>query len=191
MSLRERLVTTDEFELFLARAENAGRNFELIDGAIIEKMPSQLHGRIVALLILEIGLILRRFRIGYVETEVRYQSPGDPHNARQPDLSVMLDTQTPPLPRGAVPRLPDIAIEVKSPDDTYKAMRERAAYFIAHGVLLVWLVFPEKWLVEVYRPDADIEVLDRDDVLGGYGLLPEFDLPVRAIFDMGALSEGD
>lgn len=45
--------------------------------------------------------------------------------------------------------MPDLVIEVTSPDNTYKSMRKRADYYLAHGTRLVWLVYPEKCLVEV------------------------------------------
>lgn len=182
MTICEQLMTVEEFEAFLALPENRDRNFELIDGEIVEKLPSQVHGRLVASVIGEVGIWLKRFPIGYVETEVRYRVPSDGHNSRQPDISVVLDVETPPVNKGAVLRMPDIAIEVKSPDDSYKGMRERAAYYIANGSKMVWLIFPEKRLIDVYHPNADIDVLDVSDTLTGYGLLPEFSLPVSNIF---------
>ncbi len=44
----ERLVSVDEFERILALPENCDRLLELINGKIIEKMPTEEHG-IVAL----------------------------------------------------------------------------------------------------------------------------------------------
>ena len=48
-----------------------------------------------------------------------------------------------------------------------KAMRERAEYFIANDVQLVWLVFPRKRYVEVYSPDHEMEILFGSDSLSG------------------------
>ena len=81
-----------------------------------------------------------------------------------------------------MPHLPDLAVEIKSPDDTVKEMREKAAYYLAHGVRLVWLVYPHKRLVEVYRPDADVEILAVGDVLTGGEVLPGFSIPVADVF---------
>jgi Uma2 family endonuclease len=77
--------------------------------------------------------------------------------------------------------MPDLAIEIKSPDDTNKSMRERAAYYLAHGSSVVWLVFPEKRLVEVHTPE-DFETLTESDILDGGDLLPGFQVSVRDIF---------
>lgn len=50
------IVTTTEFEEFIARPENADRLFELINGEIVEKETSPLRGLILALLAGEIHL---------------------------------------------------------------------------------------------------------------------------------------
>ncbi len=84
--------------------------------------------------------------------------------------------------KGAVPRFPDLAVEVKSPGDSYRQMREKAAYYLANGTKLVWLVYPEKRLVEVYRADGDIQILTGDDTLDGGDVLPGFSMTVSDIF---------
>jgi Uma2 family endonuclease len=61
-------------------------------------------------------------------------------------------------------------------------MRERAAYYLAHGARLVWLLYPAKGLVEVYRQSADSDILTGADTLQGEEVLPGFTLPVREIF---------
>lgn len=98
-----------------------------------------------------------------------------------PDVSFVLAGQ-PPITEGAVPRMPDLAIEIQSPDDTLKARREKAAYSIANGTRLVWLVFPQKRYVEVYRPDEEMEILFGSDVLEGGDILPGFILSLAEIF---------
>ena len=79
--------------------------------------------------------------------------------------------------------MPDLAIEVKSPDDTYKQMREKADYYLQNGTKLVWLVYPEKRIVEVYTNEQQ-DILTLEDRLTGGELLPEFELSVKDIFDV-------
>ena len=93
--------------------------------------------------------------------------------------------------RGPVHQMPDLVIEVKSPDDTYTSMRERAQYYLAHGAKVVWLLYPEKRLVEVYRQDADSELLTGDDTLNGGDVLPHFVLSVHEIFDLDSIYAND
>ncbi len=177
-----KLVTYEEFEAFLTSPENQQRLFELIHGEIIEKMPTDEHGDLVGLLIGELYIYFKGNPIGRVQAEVLHRLPSDQLNACQPDISIKLDTTTPPIKKGAVPRMPDIAIEVKSPSDTYKAMRERADYYIQNGSKIVVLLFPEKQLIEVYYPGKDVIILDIHDTLEVGDMLPGFVLPVSAIF---------
>lgn len=46
----ERLITVDEFDEFLRQPENQGRAFELVTGEIIEKMPTDLHAGLAAII---------------------------------------------------------------------------------------------------------------------------------------------
>jgi len=183
MVVENKLYTVAEFEQFITLPENRDRSFELIDGEIVEKpMPTQVHGRIGGIINGEWYIYLKQNPIGFSEIEVRHRVPGDDHNSRQPDVSFFGDTVTPAVAKGAVPRMPDIAVEIKSPDDTFKELREKAAYYIANGTRIVWLVYPEQRLVEVYRPDADSQLLTERDTLDGGDVLPGFTLPVSTIF---------
>jgi Uma2 family endonuclease len=183
MHIAEHLITIDEFEDFIAQAEQRERHYELIDGRIVEQsMPTERHG----LLALKLGARLLAYceisGRGRVGVEIRaYSASADPHNLRQPDISYYADASRPIVERGAVPQLPDLAIEIKSPDDSLKDMRAKAIYYLAHGSEMVWLIQPEKRLIDVYTHN-DVRVLDRHDTLEGGELLPEFSLLVAELF---------
>jgi Uma2 family endonuclease len=179
--IRPRQITVDEFERFLHLPENQERLFELIHGEIIEKMPTEEHGYIAALLITILNNFVMPRKLGIVAVEARHRVPGDAYNALMPDVSFSAGPR--PLVReGAVLQMPDLAIEIQSPDDTVKAMREKAAYYLANGTRLVWLVFPRKRYVEVYCPGEEMEVALGGDVLDGRNVLPGFTLSVEEIF---------
>ncbi len=180
---KPRELNLDDFEVFLAEHLDDDSYYELIDGAIVEKpMPTQLHGFVVGVLNGEFYIYFKQNPIGFPAPEVRYQVPGDLHNSRQPDLSIVLDTRTPLVEKGAVKRMPDIVIEVKSPTDRILAFRERASYYLANGVRLVLLIYPLERFLEVYRPDSDVEILTERQTLTGYDLLPGFSLAVKDLF---------
>ena len=61
-------------------------------------------------------------------------------------------------------------------------MHDRADYFIANDVQLVWLVFPRKRYVEVYSPDQEMEILFGSNNLSGGEVLPGFSMPIEDIF---------
>lgn len=182
MVVQHKKVTISEFERFLAAPENRERLFELVNGEIVEKVVTQEHGIIAGFFVTELNLYLRQNKIGRVGVEVRHQVVGDEENDRRPDVSFTRDLDKPITKVGAVPYMPDLAIEIKSPDDTFKEMREKARYYLAHGSRLVWLVFPEKRIVEVYSPTEE-QVLTENDTLTGGEVLPGFSLAVRSIFE--------
>lgn len=177
---REQLYTVDEFEDLLKLPENAGRLLELIDGEIVEKMPTEEHGSIALNIGAELRAYLRTIRRGIAGTEVRYQTGKDERNSRLPDISISVANR-PLVKDGAVIGMPDLAVEIKSPDDSLKEMREKAEYYLANGTQIVWLVYPHQRCVEVYTLDT-IELLCADDVLTGGELLPDFSLSVAEIF---------
>ena len=114
-------------------------------------MPTEEHGLIAGNICGFLWHYTRRSGIGRAVIAVRVQVPDNDYNSRQPDLAVFVDTTRPVVTPGPVLQMPDVVIEVKSPDDTYASMRERAQYYLGHGARLVWLLYPAKGLVEIYR----------------------------------------
>ena len=48
---------------------------------------------------------------------------------------------------------------------------------------MVWLIYPEQRMVEVYTPDGDVEILFEGDMIDGGEVLPGFSMPVTEVFD--------
>jgi Uma2 family endonuclease len=115
MVIQNRLYTVDEFEAFLALPENQERRFELINGEIVEKAPTEEHGIIVLRIGSKLLIFVDLHALGRVAVEVRHRIPADDHNARLPDISYRRDTSAPVVKQGSVPVMPDLAVEVKSP----------------------------------------------------------------------------
>jgi Uma2 family endonuclease len=182
-----RYYTVEEFEQIADSEDNRERLLELIDGEIVEKVPTERHGMVTGNIYGPLWMHVKLTRAGRVVMEVRYRKPEDRHNARIPDIAFTAGNR-PVVERGTVPQMPDLAVEVRSPDDSLKKLREKARYYLANGTRLVWLVIPEKRLVEVYSPD-DEQVLTEADVLSGGDVLPGFSLPVKAIFEDTAVGE--
>ncbi|GIL14190.1 MAG: hypothetical protein BroJett038_29100 [Chloroflexota bacterium] len=183
MVVRQKLYTVEEFEQFIAQAENADRLFELVEGEIVEKVPTEQHGVIVVNISTELKLYIRQTGKGRVAVEVRHQLPGDEHNSRLPDIAYYADSSRPVVEQGAVAQMPDLCVEVQSPDDTPKAMRDKAAYYLANGARLVWLVYPKKRLVEALYPDGEFDIFSNGATVSGGELLPGFGLAVHAVFE--------
>jgi Uma2 family endonuclease len=179
--LEERLYTVDEFEEIADSTAYAGFHLELVNGVIVEKaMPTEEHGNITGNFYDAFRGFVYPRKLGRVVIEVRYKTPGDTRNARIPDVAFS-SAKRPIITKGSVPELPDLAVEVKSPDDSLKDLREKARYFIANGTKMFIITLPAKRLLEVYTPN-DEYVLDVNDTLDGGEALPGFTMPVADVF---------
>jgi Uma2 family endonuclease len=178
-----REMTVDAFEAALRLPENRDRHLELIDGVMVEKaIPTEEHKTIAGLCIYYFNSYTLPRGWGVAGPEEYFRLPGDLRNTRQPDVTLTLDLNREPVTEGPTLTTPDVIIEIKSPDDTYEDMREKARYYIAQGAKLVLLCFPRPRTMEVYRPDHPSEVLSADDTLDGCDLLPGFSVPVAQLF---------
>jgi Uma2 family endonuclease len=188
MVISAQLVTVTDFEAFLQRPENKDRLWELIEGSIIEKMPTEQHGIIAVNIGGELRNYLKQRKNGKgrVGVEIRHQSIADPRNSRLPDISLLLDPDRPVVTEGATPRYPQLIVEIKSRDNTYLELREKAAYYLKQGTQMVWLVYPEKRLIEVLTK-TDFQMLNDRDILTGGDLLEGFSMSVADVFltDLG------
>jgi len=183
MVIREKLYTVDEFWDFITRPENADRKFELINGEIVEVTPTEEHGSVTTDLITFLNVFVNQYKLGRVVNEVSYKNPADVYNNRIPDISFTRAERLKPLvTEGASTQMPDLVIEVKSPGNTRKSLQEKAVYFIQNGVLLVWIVYPQERMVEVYRPGQAMETLGINDTLEGETVLPGFKLALGEVF---------
>lgn len=133
MTVLEKQITVAEFEQLLALPQNQDRLLELIHGEVVEKMPTEEHGRLSGNIVTSLNNFVKPRRLGRVGTEVRHHDAEDTLNARLPAIS-FTSAKRPLVTRGAVPHLPDLAIEIKSPDDTVRHLREKADYYLANGV---------------------------------------------------------
>jgi Uma2 family endonuclease len=177
-------LTVTQFEQYIQQPENADRLFELINGEIVEKVPTQEHGVIVTNISAPMWLFVKPRKMGRVYSEGLHRLPQDKENARLPDIAFLSGLSEPVVRRGAVTVMPDLAVEVQSPSQSEDFMIEKAAYYLANGTRIVWLVFPARHVVEVHRPGGQVEIFTEADTLSGEDVIPGFELAVRDIFDL-------
>lgn len=171
-----------DYAAFCAAPENADRRVELVDGVLVEKpMPSFTPSQIAVLIAYFLVDYLRRNPLGYVTGEQGGYRLDD-HTVLIPDVGYIRKQRLPTTPEREVPVPPDLAVEVMSPSDSKRALRQKAERYLAAGVAMVWLVFPETRQVEVYTPHNDVRELGINDSLDGGDLLPNFALAIRALF---------
>jgi len=180
---KESLITCDEFRVSITDDPKQDR-VELIHGIIFEKpMPTQQHGMIAGRFFFYIQWYLMKNPIGHVSVETGHQTPGDDYNSRIPDVSFVRDDSDTLTTQGAVPKMPDIAIEVISPSQSLRELREKAYYYLNNGTRMVLIALPDTQQIEVHTP-GNITVLRADDTLDGGDILPDFKVKVADFFQV-------
>jgi Uma2 family endonuclease len=76
---------------------------------------------------------------------------------------------------------PEFLIEVRSPEQRVRPLREKMEEYIANGVQLGWLIDPIKHAVEIYRPGREPEVLTNPTAVSGEGPVDGFVLDLSGI----------
>ncbi|MBI2570877.1 MAG: Uma2 family endonuclease [Candidatus Schekmanbacteria bacterium] len=179
-AIQERLITADEFERI---AHRYGRS-ELIDGRIIEMSPTKRrHGYIEGRLYKLIERHCEKLGLGEVGTgEVGCKLPNG--RVRAPDvLFVRKERLAAAAEDEFWPFAPDLAVEVVSPDDSAREVRDKANEWIAAGSQAVWTADPASRTVTVYALAMAPRVLGIGETLEGGSVLPGFACLVDEIFD--------
>ena len=158
---------------------------ELIDGELVEKSMGALSCAVAAVIVRLLGEWNLTARLGIVfAQECGYRCfPDRPDMVRRPDASFIRTAKLPEgIPSGFISAVPDLVVEVVSPNDLAVEVNKKVHLYRAAGVPLIWLVFPDIKTVAVYRADGSSQLLDHHGVLSGEGVLPGFSSPVRELF---------
>ncbi|MGH9768718.1 MAG: Uma2 family endonuclease [Blastocatellia bacterium] len=76
----------------------------------------------------------------------------------------------------------DFVVELRSPSDSIKDLKEKMEEYIENGAQLGWLIDPIQKKVYVYRLNAEVEELDNPDSISGDPLLKGFVLDLKNYF---------
>lgn len=175
-------MTAAEFWDFCQLPENQQRFFELVEGEVIEVMPSnprssEIAGEIAYFLITH----LKQNPIGRVTGEQGGYNL-TPTTTVAPDVAFISKERQAEFPAtGFNPIPPDLAVEVMSPLDAYPDVLHKVSLYLQHGTRLVWVVIEADTTVIVHTP-LGFKVYTLEDTLDGGDVLPGFSLPVKAIF---------
>ena len=176
MVLQRQIVTAEQFDEFLTRPENAGKDFELIAGEIVE-VPSNTRSSEIAVTIathFRMHLIQNKID-GHVTGEAGLYQIGNERYA--PDVAFK---RTPTTDEFVDPNPPELAIEVVSPSDDLRLLSVKISNYLAAGTT-VWVAYPQDKQVASHVPGKGAQILTVDDTLTFDGL-PGFALPVKEIF---------
>ncbi len=153
---RSKLMTAEEF----MAADLAEGTFELVRGEVTEVPPSMPdHGLVcgnVAGVLWDYG---RRSGYGYsLSSDAGVQTEHDPDTVRGADVCFYSHARWPvsKVTAELIPVPPDLAVEVVSPSNRRGAILKKIGEYREAGVLMVWVVYPRKRCVAVYRADEDV-----------------------------------
>ncbi|MCB9436877.1 MAG: Uma2 family endonuclease [Anaerolineales bacterium] len=180
--INQTALTAEAFDEMVFQPEYHDLRLEYIGGMIAEVVSNHYSSEIALYIGYALSAFVRTRKLGritgadggYVIGDERYiPDVAFVSKARQPD----------PCHEAYNPTPPDLAVEVLSPTDNQRHVRIKIVNYIAAGVT-VWVVDPEAKHVEVYVPNQPVITVDENGVIEGGSVLPEFQLAVKAIFDL-------
>jgi Uma2 family endonuclease len=164
--------------------------YEIIDGQRIEIPPMSAYAATIASRVVrKVGAFVDERSLGEVVGEVLFRLPleKDLKRNRRPDAAFVSYDRWPadrprPTRDNAWDVVPDLAIEVTSPNDLADLQQQKIIEYFRAGVRLVWAIFPEQRIIHVYEAPDDIRVVTEAGVLDGGTVLPGFQLPLDRLF---------
>ena len=108
---------------------------------------------------------------------------------RSPDASWIsnsrLEDLTPDQRRGYLDICPDFVIELRSSSDSLSMLQDKMQEYIDNGAMLGWLIDPlaSPKCVYIYRPQAEVEVMEDPDAVSGEPELSGFTLKLERIWN--------
>ncbi len=182
MRTKKTTLTAEE----LLRLSTTGRRYELVKGELYE-MP--LFGARHGCVAMQIGTVLGSYvwtsELGEVfATGTGFILRRDPDTVRALDAAFVATERLPAgeLPPGCLEMVPDLAVEVVSPGDSAREVREKVDDWMRAGVRLLWAIDPATRSVTVYRSTDDFSVLSEDDNLDGGQVIPGFSANIKDLF---------
>jgi len=164
-----------------------GDHYEIIDGVKVELPPmsadSQMLGSRLARHLSNFGIAKD---LGEACAEILFKLPLKKDRNRKPDVAFVSYSRWPkgkPLPSTNVWNvLPDLCVEVVSPNDLADEIETKINEYFEAGVRLVWVVYPRQERFYVYDTPSQVRRLTRSDTLDGGVVLPGFQLPLTELF---------
>jgi Uma2 family endonuclease len=159
---------------------------ELVRGKVIRMSPTGAeHGFVAMRLGARLMVHVEENDLGEVAAaETGFIVTRNPDTVRAPDVAFISRERMKGMRRPTKfwPFAPDLAVEVVSPDDTPKKVKDKVQDWFNGGVRLVWVAYPTKRTLHVFHSPQDVRVLQESDLLDGEDVVPGFTCAVAGIF---------
>ena len=181
-------MTVDEL---LALPEDAQWQYELVDGRLVRMAPTGGgHGGVAGNLHIALGIWVVPRQLGRVlSAETGFQL--GPNTVLAGDVAFVRADRLPARDSAIWERFwplaPDLVAEVVSPSQKASDQEAKAQAWISAGVRLVWIIWPKRQQVDVWRPDTAgapqlAATLKQGEALDGLDVLPGFAYPLAELF---------
>ena len=161
--------------------------YEIVNGQRVELPPMSAYTTwIASRLHLRLGLYAEDKGLGVSVSEMLFVLDAEHNLRRRPDVA-FVSTVRWPLDR-ALPEtgdwevVPDLAVEVISPNDIFKDVLAKVREYFHYGLQVVWVVAPEEQQIYVYDSPTHVRILTGQDELTGGEVVPGFRLPLGHLF---------
>ena len=161
--------------------------YEVVDGEIVEIPPmGTLENLIASLIDRQLQCNVAVNGQGWVVPEMLFDFTKAIGRKRRPDLAFVSYDR---WPRDLLPArgdgwevVPNLAIEVVSPSNTFDDVFEKLGEYFQVGVERVWAVFPNYKQVYVYTSPSDVNILTTRDALTDEALFPGLRISLGELF---------
>ena len=180
----ERLLTIEEY----AELPDNGVPTELVRGRVVTlNLPIPWHGFVCNKVALIIGGFLEQHDLGYSMTnDAGIITERDPDSLRGADYAFYSYKRIPKgtlAKKGYLSVTPDLAVEVKSPDDRWKNIIGKVADYLNAGVNVVCVLDPARTTVTAYQPDFPEKTYEAEEAMTIPEILPGFSVQVKRFFE--------
>jgi Uma2 family endonuclease len=161
--------------------------YELVDGHLVEQNVSTWSSYVAGVVFQALHAYCQQNRLGWTLPEgTTYQCfPNAPAMVRRADVSfIRLErlSLAQATAEGHCPVVPDLVVEVISPNDTVYEVDAKVQLYLHAGTRLVWVVNPQQQIVEVHRATGLGTILRPNDELTGEDVVVGFRRRVGDLF---------
>jgi Uma2 family endonuclease len=176
------LMTAEEFRLM----PDNGNRTELLRGVPVElTFPAPRHGQICSKAGRFVGNHADERDLGHTVNNSAVITQRGPDTVRGADIAFYSYAKVPrgPMPIGYIDVPPDLAIEVRSPSDRWKAIINKVNEYLNAGVTLVCVLDEQTAMAHVFASDRPPMIVPADGELDLSEVLPGFRVPLRRFFE--------
>ena len=180
-SMGAHLMTAEE----LLRSDVPNKSTELVRGVlVVREPPGTWHGQLAAKLLFLLGQHVYPRNAGMLfGQDTGFLVARDPDSVRAADVSFVRAENTWKVgKRGYASMAPDLTVEILTPGENHREVRDKVADWLRAGTRVVWVIDPEREIATVYRANGTQAIVSKDGFLDGEDVLPGFSCSLETLF---------